>query len=143
VSRANDSDLPKRAIPWNHSEFVSPGWYRRTWHIAFAGPADLSALTPSTSRVEYPDAMSHVLCVVTPEGGAGARLDVFTSYPRPTDTEAHAQARLEAETIAYDSLLLQRIVRCGPGPVTINGWEQHPVLGMAREPDDPADIPGH
>ena len=58
----------------------------------------------------------------------------------PLDPDPKLLGKLEAETIAYDSLMLQRIVRCGPSPVTINGWERHWVLAMATDVDESGDI---
>ena len=128
---ADYSDVQIRAIPWNHAVRAESGWFRRTWLIEFASPPDLSRLTPAPARLDYRDATSHVLAVVIPQDPTHVRLDVFMAYP--DDPDGEQLARLEAETIAYDSLLLQRILACGDGIATINGWERHHVLNRARE----------
>lgn len=132
-----DEAIRVRAIPWNHVEPVGDDWYRRRWHVLFTGPPDLTTLQPSTGRLDDRGATSHVVCVVLPDGANAVRVDVFVGYAgSPVDKSV---TQLEAETISYDSLLLQRIVACGPGPVIINGYERHPILYMAKEREAPTD----
>lgn len=103
--------------------------------MEFGGAPDLSTLSPLTGRLDDRTAMSDVLCVVIPDGLKGVLLDVYMAYPDAAGGKSVGQ--LEAETIPYDSWLLQRLVTCGPAPVLINGFERHPVLSMAKERPEP------
>jgi hypothetical protein len=129
----DDKDLEIRGVPWNHLEPAGGGWFRREWRVEFGGRPHLAPFVVPIAPATSSTSTWRILSVIRSDGNDGIRLETLVANDSTASKPASSVEvrRLDAETIAYDSLILQRLAECGPKPITINGWPDHPILKIS------------
>lgn len=113
-----------RLIPLPAAVDIGGGWVRRRVALEFSRPPDLDRFEPPEPGSLRP---TTPIVLVRPESPTVYQLTMDSRDP------------VSGDDIAYLSLVVQRLAMTTRASVVIDGYERHPLLYVARSPQEESD----